>query len=221
MARIRVLLVDDHELVRLGLRTALEVEPDVAVVGEAGDAAEALRQVAATGPDVVLMDVVMPGQSGIEACREIRAAHPRVQVLMLTSYSDDAAVFSSIMAGAAGYLLKNTGRADIVRAVRSVARGEALLDPAVTRKVTDRLTQLARAKEVEEIEPLTEREREVLALVARGLTNKEIADRLVISEKTARNHISHILEKLNLSRRSEAAAYAVRKNIVPSDPPKD
>lgn len=219
MARIRVLLVDDHELVRLGLRTALSIEPDVSIIGEAGDAAEALRQVEALRPDVVLMDVLMPGTSGIEACREIRAAHPSVQVLMLTSYSDDAAVFSSIMAGAGGYLLKNTGRADLLKAVRAVARGEALLDPAVTRKVTDRLTQLARAKEAEEIAPLTEREREVLALVARGLTNKEIADRLVISEKTARNHISHILDKLNLSRRSEAAAYAVRKNLVPPETP--
>ncbi len=218
MSRIRVLLVDDHELVRLGLRTALSIEPDISIVGEAPDAAEALRLVDALTPDVVLMDVIMPGGSGIEACRDIRAAHPKVQVLMLTSSSDQQAVFASIMAGAAGYLLKNTGRADLVRAIRAVARGEALLDPAVTRTVTERLTQLARARAVEPTEPLTEREREVLALVARGHTNKEIAERLVIAEKTARNHISHILEKLNLSRRSEAAAFAVRQNLVPPEP---
>lgn len=214
---MRIMIVDDHEVVRVGLRTVLELEDDLQVVGEAASGAEAIARAPLLRPDVVLLDVVMEPMSGIEACRELRARLPQTRVLMLTSYADQEAVVASILAGAAGYLLKNAARAELLRAIRAVAQGQALLDPMVTRAVTERLVRLAAqppAPAAKLPEPLTERERGVLALVARGLTNKEIARELVISEKTARNHLSTILAKLGLSRRSEAAAYAVRKKLV-------
>lgn len=216
--KIRLLIVDDHEVVRIGLRTALGIEPDLDVVGEAASGEEALALAARLQPNVVLLDVVMPGLGGVAACRELRTVWPSGKVLMLTSYTDDDAVLSSVLAGAAGYLLKNASRADLLRAIRTVAAGEVLLDPAVTAKVTARLAQLSQKPAAPAAEDtLSEREREVLILVARGYTNKEIAEALVISEKTARNHISHILEKLNVGRRSEAAAYAARKGLVPEE----
>ena len=217
MRPIRVLIVDDHEVVRLGLRAALEPEDDLEVVADAGDAEAALREADVHRPDVVLMDVRMPGTDGIQACRTLREALPDTRVVMLTSYTDEQAVFASIMAGASGYLLKNTRRAELLRAVRSAAAGESLLDPGVTGRVLDRLKELSSKEEDREVGLLSEREKEVLTLVAQGLTNKEIASSLVISENTARNHVSHILDKLGLSRRSEAASFAAQHGFLDGD----
>ena len=201
MPQIRVLVVDDHEVVRTGLKAILEPEEDMEVVGQAASATEAIERVPRLAPDVVLMDVRMEGMSGIEACRLIKSAHPRTNVLMLTSFGEEEAVMSSIMAGASGYLLKNTGRA-------------GLLDPSVTGKVMERLAGLAAKEEERATEVISGQEKEVLGLVAQGLTNKEIADKLVISENTARNHVSNILGKLELSHRAQAAAYAARHGML-------
>ncbi|MFN8556227.1 MAG: response regulator transcription factor [Dehalococcoidia bacterium] len=214
MTQVRVLLVDDHEIVRVGLRAVLDAEPDLRVVGEAADGTAAVRQAEALHPNVVLMDVRMGPTDGITACREIKSLLPETGVLMLTSFGADEAVIAALMAGASGFLLKNAARADLVRAVRAVAAGQSLLDPAVTRHVTRRLVELAAQVEPPELAALSAREREVLALVAQGLTNHGIAERLVISDATARNHVSHILEKLGLSRRSEAAALAARLGLL-------
>lgn len=212
--QFRVMIVDDHEIVRTGLRMVIEIEPDIVVVGEAASGEEFLRRVGALQPDVVLLDVLMEGMGGIEACRLAKADLPALNVLMLTSHSDEQAVVAAVLAGASGYVLKNVSRADLLRAIRTVAAGGALLDPTVTRAVTRKLVDLNRRARQAEEDILSEREREVLQLVAQGLTNKEIAYQLNITEKTARNHISHILEKLNLSRRTEAAAYAVHHKLV-------
>ena len=214
MARIRVLLVDDHEVVRIGLRTMLEVEPDIRVGGEAADGDAALREARASHPQVVLMDVRMGPTDGIQACRQIKSELPEVGVLMLTSFGTEEAVLASLLAGASGFLLKNTGRVDLLRAVRAIAKGESLLDPAVTGAVTRKLVALASTTEDERIAPLSAREREVLALVAQGLTNKQIAERIVIAEATARNHVSHILNRLGMHRRSEAAALAAEVGLT-------
>lgn len=208
MAKIRIMIVDDHEMMRLGLRTALAPEPDLAVVGEASNGAEALAKIATLDPQLVLMDVRMEKMGGIESCREIKSRHPDVRILMLTSYTDEDAVISSIMAGASGYLLKHLSRPELLRSIRLVASGQTLIDAKATQQVLDRLSQTPGWE-------LTEREREVLTLVARGYTNKQIADALTVTEKTARNHVSHILEKLGLSRRSEAAVFAVENKLVP------
>jgi two-component system response regulator DevR len=196
--------------VRLGMRAAFELEPDITVIGEASNGAEALAKVSVLDPQVILMDVRMEKMGGIEACREIKSCYPAVSILMVTSYTDDDAVISSILAGASGYLLKNVSRAELLRALRLVASGQSLIDPNVAKQTMTRLTTLAQAPGDE----LTEREREVLTYVARGYTNKQIAETLYMSEKTARNHVSHILEKLGLSRRSEAAAFAVEHKLV-------
>lgn len=214
MNSIKLMIIDDHEVVRLGLKAALELEDDMNMVGDFGDARVALREAETHRPDVVLMDVRMPELDGIEACRLFRDALPETKVVMLTSYSDEQAVFASIMAGASGYLLKNTGRADLLNAIRAVANGESLLDPAVTKRVLDRLKDLTAKEEAHEVAMLSDREKEVLALVANGLTNKEIAARLIISENTARNHVSRILDKLGLTRRSEAATFAAQHGLL-------
>ncbi len=214
MPRVRVMIVDDHEVVRSGLKAILEPEEDMQVVGEASSAEDAIRKAPVLGPGVVLMDVRMEGMNGIEACRVIKSAHPQVSVLILTSFGEEEAVMSAIMAGASGYLLKNTGRADLLKAIRAVAAGQNLLDPSVTRNVMERLARLAAKEEERAVEDVSEREREVLALVAQGLTNREIAEKLVISENTARNHVSRILEKLGLTRRSEAAAFAAQHGLL-------
>ncbi len=206
MAKIRIMIVDDHEVVRMGMRAVIEPETDLVVVGEASNGAQALAKVGVLDPQVILMDVRMEKMSGIEACREIKSLHPSIAILMLTSYTDDDAIISSVLAGASGYLLKNERRAELLRAIRLVATGQSLLDAAMTKQAMERMTQAPGSE-------LTEREREVLALVARGYTN--IAEALYVTEKTARNHVSHILEKLGLSRRSEAAAYAVEHKLVP------
>jgi len=208
LAKTRLMIVDDHEMVRLGLRTAIELEPDLSVVGEASNGAEALAKVDVLDPQVILMDVRMEKMGGIEACREIKSRYPGISILMITSYTDEDAVVSSVLAGASGYLLKNVSRAELLRSIRAVASGRSLLDTDLAKKAMERLAETPGSE-------LTEREREVLALVARGYTNKQIADALYVSEKTARNHVSHILDKLGLSRRSEAAAYAVEHKLVP------
>jgi two-component system, NarL family, response regulator DevR len=219
MAKIRLMIVDDHEVVRLGMRAAFELEADINVVGEASNGAEALAKMGVLDPQVVLMDVRMEKMGGIEACREIKSAYPQVHVLMITSYTDDDAVFASIVAGASGYLLKNVSRAELLKAIRTVATGQMLLDPNSSKQAMTRINTLVTGTTSQVAqnrgEELTEREREVLALVARGYTNKQIAEALFVSEKTARNHVSHILEKLGLSRRSEAAAFAVEHKLVP------
>jgi two-component system response regulator DevR len=208
MAKTRIMIVDDHEVVRMGMRAAFETEPDLAVVGEASNGAEALAKMPVLDPQLILMDVRMEKMNGIEACREIKSRYPDVHILMITSYTDDDAVISSILAGASGYLLKHLSRAELLRSIRLVASGHSLIDTNTTKQVVERLAQMPGSE-------LTDREREVLALVARGYTNKQIADTLYVSEKTARNHVSHILEKLGLSRRSEAAAFAVEYKLVP------
>ena len=197
MAKIRIMIVDDHEMMRLGLRTAFEPEPDLAVVGEASNGAEALAKIATLDPQLVLMDVRMEKMGGIEACREIKSRYPDVRILMLTSYTNEDAVISSILAGASGYLLKHLSRPELLRSIRLVASGQTLIDANATQQALDRISQMPGWE-------LTEREREVLTLIARGYTNKQIADALTVTEKTARNHVSHILEKLGLSRRSVA-----------------
>lgn len=211
---LRLMLVDDHEVVRTGLATVLALEEDLAVACEAASGEEALARLESSPVEVVLMDVMIPGMGGVAACREIRDRFPAVRVLMLTSSSDDEAVLSSLVAGASGYLLKNVRREELVRAIRLVADGQQMLDPAVTDKVTRRLVEMVTRPRSDEEGPLSEREAEIVRLVARGYTNRQIAEELVIAEKTARNHISRILDKLNLSRRSEAAAWAVQHGIV-------
>jgi len=219
MPPIRIMVVDDHEVVRTGLKTILEPEGDLEVVGEAGSASEAVQKVSRLEPHVILMDVRMEEMSGIEACRLIKSAHPQVSVLMLTSFGEEEAVMASIMAGASGYLLKNVGRADLIKAIRAVAGGQNLLDPSVTKDVMERLAQLAAKEEERTVQDLSGREKEVLVLVAQGLTNREIAAKLVISENTARNHVSRILEKLGLTRRSEAAAFAAQHGLLKKERP--
>ena len=214
MPRIRIMVVDDHEVVRTGLKTILEPEDDLEVVGEASTASEAVQRVGYLDPHVVLMDVRMGEMSGIDACRLIKSAHSHVGVLMLTSFGEEEAVLSSIMAGASGYLLKNVGRADLIKAIRAVAGGENLLDPAVTKQVLEKLTRLAAKEDERAVQDISEREKEVLALVAKGFTNRQIAKELVISENTARNHVSRILDKLGLTRRSEAAAFAAQHGLL-------
>jgi two-component system response regulator DevR len=208
MTKTRIMIVDDHEVVRLGMRAAFEAERDLTVVGEASNGAEALAKMRVLDPQLILMDVRMEKMNGIEACREIKSRYPDVHILMITSYTDDDAMISSILAGASGYLLKHVSRTDLLRSIRLVASGQSLIDTNTAKQVMERLTQIPGSE-------LTEREREVLTLVARGYTNKQIADTLFVSEKTARNHVSHILDKLGLSRRSEAAAFAVEHKLVP------
>lgn len=210
--RIAVLLVDDHEVVRLGLRSLLSLEPAVKVVGEAGTAAEAMRQATRLRPDVIVMDVRLPDKSGVEACREIRSADPKVQVIMLTSYADETAVFNSIIAGASGYLLKQIRGEELVRAIETVAGGQSLLDPAVTQSVLEKMKRLASGQRPDEMTALSAQEKRVLALVAEGKTNREIARALGLSDKTVKNYLSHVFEKLNLSRRAEAAVFFARRH---------
>jgi DNA-binding NarL/FixJ family response regulator len=214
MDTIRIMIVDDHEVVRSGLKAILEPEDDLEVVGEASSGSEAVEKVARLDPSLVLMDVRMEEMSGIEACRLIKSSHPQVNVLMLTSFGEEEAVMAPIMAGASAYLLKNVGRSELIRAIRGVAGGQNLLDPAVTKRVMERLAQLTVKDEEREVAGLSGREKEVLALVARGSTSKEIAGKLVISEHTARNHLSRILDKLGLTRRSEAAVFAAEHGLL-------
>ena len=204
------MLVDDHEVVRQGVRTMLEAHPDLAVVAEAGSVREAVIRARAVRPDVVVMDVALPDGSGIEATRQIRSELPRTEVIMLTTYADEEALFASILAGAAGYVLKEIRGGELARAIRTVAEGKALLDPAMTRSVLERLRSARDLLKDERLARLTPHEERILALVADGKTNREIADQLHLAEKTIKNYISSILGKLEVGRRAEAAAYLAR-----------
>lgn len=214
---IRVLIVDDHEVVREGLRALLRRRSNLAVVGEADSVASAIEEAQRTEPDVVIMDVRLPDGSGVEACREIRAQRPETKVIMLTSYADDDAVFASIMAGATGYLLKQTRTQALTEAIERAMRGESLLDPAVTQRVLERVRTAGTAKD-DELSLLSEQERKILDLIAEGKTNKEIAKEVYLSDKTVKNYVSSILSKLNLRRRSEAAAFIARRGPGTKDP---
>ena len=209
----RILIVDDHEVVRLGLRTLLGGHEDIIVVDEAASADEAVRKAQQHNPDVIIMDIRMPGKNGIEACREILAQKPDTQVIMLTSYAEDEMLFDAISAGAVGYVLKQGGGDDLVRAIRRVGQGDALLDPAITQRVLARVRLATRQEKAAAFSDLTEQELRVLGLVSEGRTNKEIARALFLGEGTVRNYVSSILSKLGLTNRAEAAAYAVRHNL--------
>ena len=207
---IRVLLVDDHEVVRKGLAALIEAEPDLVVVGEAADGLEAVRMARICQPTVVVMDIRMPGGGGVEACRELRDRDPALQVIMLTSYPDDEALFNSIMAGAAGFVLKQIRGADLIHALRTVAAGQSLLDPGVTRRVLERLRQAKVDERDPKLSRLSAQEERILDMVAHGRTNREIAEAIHLSDKTVKNYVSSILGKLEVQRRSEAASYMAR-----------
>lgn len=213
MGKTRVLLVDDHAIVRLGLTTLINDEPHLEVVGEAGNAVEALAAVERLRPDVVLMDIRMPGEGGIEATRQITTHFPTTKVVMLTSFADDDLVVRAIRAGAVGYVLKQVGNADLLRALAAAARGEAILDPVTTARLLERVRAAERQAEAEAFRELSAREMDVLAQVARGHTNAEIGRVLNLSEKTVRNYLSTILEKLHLTNRVELATYAVENRL--------
>jgi len=212
---LRVVLVDDHEVVRNGIKALLQEMPDISVVGEAGTVKDAIERAEWARPDVVIMDVRLPDGSGIEATREIRARLPNTQVLMLTTFSDDEALFASIMAGAAGYVLKQIKGADLVRAVQTVGRGESLLDPAVTKGLLDRLRKGKHLLKDERLARLSAQEERILELIAAGKTNREIGEKLHLAEKTVKNYVTSILSKLEVARRAEAAAYLTRHTTTP------
>jgi DNA-binding NarL/FixJ family response regulator len=206
--RIRVFLLDDHEIVRRGLRELLESEGDIEVVGESGLAQEASRRIPALRPDVAVLDGRLPDGSGIDVCREIRSRHPEIAALILTSYDDDEALFSAIMAGAAGYVLKQVRGNDLIESVRRVAAGQSMLDPAVTQQVLDRLRR--GPEEDPALAPLTPQERRILELIGEGMTNRQIAEEMFLAEKTVKNYVSAMLAKLGLERRTQAAVFATK-----------
>jgi DNA-binding NarL/FixJ family response regulator len=212
---LRVLLVDDHEVVRGGIRTLLQATEDIVVTAEAGSVREAIDEADRARPDVVVMDVRLADGSGIEATREILARHPKTRVVMLTSFADDEALFASIMAGASGYVLKEVKGGELVRAIRTVGKGESLLDPVVTSSVLDRLRRGKHLMKDERLARLSPQEERILSLVADGKTNKEIGDELSLAEKTVKNYVSSILSKLEVARRAEAAAYLARHTTTP------
>jgi DNA-binding NarL/FixJ family response regulator len=205
---IRVFLLDDHEVVRHGLRDLLEREGDIEVVGESGSAVEAEHRIPALRVNVAVLDARLPDGSGIDVCREVRSVDPTIQALILTSFEDDEALFAAIMAGASGYVLKQIRGTDLVDAVRRVAAGQSLLDPAVTERVLERIRR--GPQQPDELRNLTEQERRILALVAEGLTNREIAQRMFLSEKTVKNYVSSLLAKLGMERRTQAAVLATK-----------
>jgi len=205
---IRVFLVDDHEVVRRGVRDLIDSEDDLEVVGEAGGVAEALTRIPIARPDVAVLDVQLGDGTGIEVAREVRSAHPEIQCLMLTSYADDEALLDSIVAGAAGYVLKQVQGNDLVESIRSVAAGHSLLDPSLTTKVLERLRR--GPVQDERTASLTDQEHRILDLLAEGMTNRQIADHMHLAEKTVKNYVSNLLMKMGMARRTEAAVYAAR-----------
>ncbi len=210
---LRILVVDDHEVVRQGIVSLLGHHAGFQIVAQAASAAEAIAQARTYRPDVIVMDIRLPDGSGIEATREIRAEHPEVRVVMLTSYPDEEAIFASIVAGASGYLLKQVRGRDLVAAIEAVGRGDSLLDPAITEQVLDRVRRIASGTYQDELGALTSQERRILLLVAEGKTNKEIAAEIFLSDKTVKNYVSSILAKLNLQRRAQAAAFVARHRL--------
>jgi DNA-binding NarL/FixJ family response regulator len=204
------MLVDDHEVVRQGLRALLSAEEDIEVVAEAGSGAQAVEMARIHRPQIVVMDVRMPDMNGIEACREIRDLDQDTQVIMLTSYSDDEALFNSIMAGAAGFVLKQIRGRDLVDAIRQVGAGKSLLDPEVTRRVLERLRKSKYENKDPRLARLSDQEEKILEMVAEGLTNRQIAEKVYLSDKTVKNYVSNILQKLEVARRAEAASYLAR-----------
>ncbi len=213
MPKQRILLVDDHEVVRIGLKALLEHHAHFEVIGEASTAKEAIDMVSRYRPDIVLMDIRLPGASGIEACEEITTRFPETRVVMLTSYAEDEMLFSAIRSGASGYILKQIGGDDLIRALESVGRGEALLDPAVTQRVFQEVRRAVKEEEASAFANLSQQEKHVLLLVSEGKTKREIAKALFLGEGTVRNYVSSILSKLGVSNRAEAAAYAVEHNL--------
>ncbi|MFL6001336.1 MAG: response regulator [Nocardioides sp.] len=203
---IRVFLLDDHEVVRRGLRDLLEGEGDIEIVGESGTAREATARIPALRPDVAVLDARLPDGSGIDVCRDVRSTDPSIKALILTSYDDDEALFAAIMAGAAGYVLKQIGAGDLVDSVRRVAAGQSLIDPQLMARVLERVR--TGPPEHEELAGLTDQERKILALIAEGMTNRQIGERLFLAEKTVKNYVSSILSKLGLERRTQAAVLA-------------
>jgi two-component system response regulator DevR len=212
---LRVMLVDDHEIVRGGIRAMLDTQEDIVVTTEAGSVREAIDEAARTRPDVIVMDVRLSDGSGIEATREIRANRPETKVLMLTSFADDEALFSSIMAGASGYVLKQVKSGDLLRAIRAVGAGDSLLDPSVTNAVLDRLRKGKHLMKDEKLARLSPQEERIVQLIAEGWTNRQIGDELHLAEKTVKNYVSSILSKLEVARRAEAAAYLARHTTTP------
>jgi DNA-binding NarL/FixJ family response regulator len=217
VSAVRILLVDDHEVVREGLRALLSRREGFQIVGQAGSVAESITEAERTHPDIVVMDVRLPDGSGIEACREIREKMPETKVIILTSYADDDAVFASILAGASGYVLKQTRGRALADAIDAVSRGESLLDPGITQKVMERLRTASERRASDPLDALNEQEHKILLLIAEGKTNKEIAGEVYLSDKTVKNYVSSILTKLNLRRRSEAAAFIARREPHPGE----
>jgi two-component system, NarL family, response regulator LiaR len=210
--RIRILIADDHAVVRHGLRALIATEPDLELVGEAADGIEAVQLTASLHPDVILLDMAMPRKNGLEAIYDIKRDDPQARILVLTSFAEDDQIFPAIKAGATGYLLKDAAPRELLQAIREVERGDVSLHPAIARKLVSELKRPPELPPAEE--PLTEREAQVLALVARGLSNQEIADQLVIGERTVRTHVSNILGKLHLANRTQAALYAQREGLA-------
>jgi NarL family two-component system response regulator LiaR len=213
---IRILIADDHAVVREGLRTLITTKPGMQVVGEAADGVEAVLQVRTLQPDVILLDMVMPRKDGLQAIKEIKKENPSARILVLTSFDDDERVFSAIKAGALGYLLKDSSPQQLLAAIRDVYHGRSSLHPAIALKVIRELSQPSDLPPTEE--PLTEREMETLRLIARGLTNQEIGEKLTISERTVGKHVSNILNKLHLANRTQVALYALRRGLAKLDP---
>lgn len=203
---IRVFLLDDHEVVRRGVADLLGMEDDIEVVGEAGTAEQAISRILATAPDVAILDVQLPDGSGVEVCREVRSVRPELVCLMLTSFAEDEALFEAIMAGAAGFVLKQVKGSDLIDSVRKVARGESLLDPRTTQRVLERIRRAP--EEDERLKGLTPQEKRILSLLAEGRTNRQIADEMFLAEKTVKNYVTSILDKLGMDSRTQAAVYA-------------
>lgn len=210
---LRIILVDDHEVVRLGLKSLLSRNPQFEIIDEASTASEAVEKAFRLKPDIVVMDIRLPGKSGIEACREITSTQPQTKVIMLTSYAEDDLLFDAIAAGASGYVLKQIGSGELVRALETVGRGESLIDSSLTQKVFAKVREATRRAEGDAFADLSEQEMKILALIAEGQTNREIATHVFLSEKTVRNYVSSILSKLHLSTRAQAAAFAVQHRI--------
>lgn len=210
---LRILLVDDHEVVRVGLRTLIERQPGMEVVGEAGTVHEAILEAERLLPNVVVLDIRLPGGNGVEACRQIKTRYPQTRVIILTSFPDDEVLFDAIAAGADGYVLKKVGSNDLLQALQRVGRGENLLDPALTARVFAKMREVRQQERAHAFADLSPQEMQILALIAEGQTNREIGKALHLSEKTVRNYVSQILSKLGLSSRAQAAAYAARHRV--------